>query len=175
MFSEPELNSDYRWHVGLISYIISHRFGSSLQRKTMTFHQQRDDLCESKLTSVCAAGCMSCRCRALTWRASVRGREPLQLSNTSSTAAGRAQREAAKLIYNFYKRNSCSAHCQLSSSWMDFHPLLNLVWPLQPHWYDTRMTWPLPDGADHIYTACMWTEAEPQTNLIYWCNMCTIW
>lgn len=69
-----------------------------------------------------------CRCNVLTWHACVRGHERPQ----PSTVTGQTRWEAAKLIYNFCWKNSCSARCQLTSSWTDIHPLLNLVWPLQP-------------------------------------------
>lgn len=116
----------------------------------------------STINRLCAAGrtCLQVQCvdvtcvRQGTWGA------PLQ---------DKLSGEAAKLIYNSCKKNSCSARCQLTSSWTDIHPLLNLVWPLQPRWYYTHtcMTWPLtePEQGERISMACVWTEAEPDTNL----------
>ena len=68
------------------------------------------------------------------------------------------------------RRNSCTSRCQLTSSSTDIHPLLNLVWPLQPHWYYTHilsdMAFNRPSAGSESFMPCTWTEANPDTNLI---------
>jgi len=109
VFLEPELNSDYRWHVGLIGYIIGYSceftacVAFNLYLFTVKDRSMQRERCNNRHVWMPTADRLRSVC-GLYAGAGRRG------PKVAPPLRGRTRWEAAALIYNCNQTNSCSTN-----------------------------------------------------------------